>query len=153
MSPKRRDVLALAAIVVVAGGLAAVATFAAHAAGSDPAPVTVTSVSTEIVIADRPVPTPAPVTKTITVTVTPTSRPAAMAGTFGNGSFKVGSDVRAGYYATAGPAAGVRTGCVWKRTGPTGRVITQGTAFGPITIIVRDGELVTATGCRQWSRR
>jgi hypothetical protein len=151
---KRRDVLALVTLVVLAGGLAVGATYAARAAGNDSGsgPVTITSVQTETVTTTMPASPTAPVTMTVTKTVTKTPNHGAPATKFGNGTFEVGFDVASGRYRTQGPAQGVRAGCVWKRTEPGGGVIAQGTAFGPLSINVHDGELMTATGCQQWSK-
>lgn len=151
----RRDALALLTLVVLAGGLAVGATYAARAAGNDDgggSPVTITSVQTETVTTTMPASPSAPITETVTQTVTKTPNHGAPATKFGNGTFEVGFDVKSGRYHTGGPAQGVRNGCVWKRTQPGGGVIAQGTAFGPLTINTHDGELMTATGCQQWVR-
>lgn len=151
---KRRDAVALVTLVALAGALAVGATYAARAAGNDAGsgPATITSVQTETVTTTMPASPTAPETKTVTKTVTKTPHQGPPSTKFGNGTFEVGFDVASGRYRTQGPAQGVRTGCVWKRTQPGGGVIAQGTAFGPLSINVHDGELMTATGCQQWTK-
>lgn len=152
MGVKQRDAVAVVTLVVLAGGLAIGATYAARAAGNEAGtgPATITSVQTETVTTTMPASPSLPITETVTKTVTKTPNQGVPATKFGNGVFEVGFDVESGRYQTAGPAQGVRNGCVWKRTKPGGRVVAQGTAFGPLTIYVRNGELMNSTGCLQW---
>jgi hypothetical protein len=74
----------------------------------------------------------------------------------GAGTYVVGSDIVAGTYKTAGPAAG-SFGCYWARlkdtSGEFAAIITNGGAQGPTTVTISgsDGAFQTS-GCNTWTK-
>jgi hypothetical protein len=122
-------------------------------AAARPAPVTVSvplAPSTVVQTVTAPAPTP---TKAATSAA---PAPPAAGATFKDGTFVVGTDIKAGHYRTNGPPPENKIGagtvpCVWARLSAlsTDRVIDGGAAFGPTTIEVQasDKALETHNGC------
>ena len=126
-------------------------------AAASPAPVTV-SVSLAPSTVVQTVTAPAPTPTTAATSAAPA--PPAAGATFKDGTFVVGTDIRAGQYKTNGPPPENKIGagtvpCVWARLSAlnTDRVIDGGAAFGPTTIEVQasDKALVTHNGCT-WTK-
>lgn len=126
-------------------------------AAASPAPVTVSvslAPSTVVQTVTAPAPTP---TKAAT-SAAPT--PPAAGATFKDGTFVVGTDIKAGQYKTNGPPPENKIGrgtvpCTWARLSSlnTDGIIDGGAAFGPTTIEVQasDKALVTHNGCT-WTK-
>lgn len=97
-------------------------------------------------VSERPTPGKAEPEKKET---TPTS--------FRSGKFLVGTDIKAGTYKTAGPAAGgdqVGIGCYWERTkddsGEFDSIIANEIVDGPGRVTVNAGEVFKTTGDCIW---
>jgi hypothetical protein len=99
------------------------------------APVTVTATQFE--------------TKTVTETVT-ASPPAGPVAEFGDGLFRVGTDVRPGTYRTDGPDGSNAGGCYWSRTDTSGDIIENGVVNEPGTVAIKQGETIDSAGCLPW---
>jgi hypothetical protein len=84
------------------------------------------------------------------------AQPSQPAGTYGAGTYVVGTDIQAGTYRTSGPTS--RSGCYWGRledtTGNSGSIITNGIAQGPTTLAIQasDGAVKLSGSCI-WTRR
>ncbi|MEV0842003.1 hypothetical protein AB0I55_20885 [Actinocatenispora sera] len=93
---------------------------------------------------DSPSPSPAP----------KKTKPAGPAGTFGDGQWLVGRDIKAGTYRTAGPEDNGVGLCYWERaknaSGELDAIIANGDPTGPANLTVNDGEYVKSTGCQTW---
>ncbi|MEU3613546.1 hypothetical protein ABZ725_14680 [Streptomyces sp. NPDC006872] len=118
------------------------------------ATVTVTATPAELA-ADEPAPE---VTVTETVTSKPTKKAEPKVATIpGDGTFVVGTDIKAGTYKSAGPADSVIPNCYWARlkstSGDFDDIITNNNASGPttVTISASDGAFQT-TGCKEWKK-
>jgi hypothetical protein len=102
---------------------------------------------------------PAPeVTVTETVTAKPSKKPEPKVPTIpGEGTFVVGSDIKAGTYKTAGAEESVIPNCYWARlkgtSGDFSDIITNGNVEGPTTITIAssDGAFKTS-GCKTWKK-
>jgi hypothetical protein len=121
--------------------------------------------------AARPAPTvtvtakarPAP---TVTVTATPTPKPTHKAAHTtpkksgpatsvpGDGEYRVGKDIAAGTYRTAGPQDSL--GCYWERdkdsSGDFGSIIANDNLDGSGLVTVRTGEIFKTERCKSWKR-
>jgi hypothetical protein len=114
-----------------------------------PAPVPITVTAKAAAAAAAP-----PVTATVTVTAAaPTS--AAPAG-IGDGTYVVGTDIKAGLYKTAGPAdTGGFANCYWERdrdlSGGMGSIIANDNTSGPTTVQISSSDKAFKTsGCATW---
>jgi hypothetical protein len=98
---------------------------------------------------------PAPVTATApAATVVPAPAPSAdaypPAAAFDNGAWKVGDEVTAGTYRSAGPTDGVVKLC-YVDTKVDDKIVSQEVSnAGPVRITVADGQTVKASGCQQF---
>ncbi|MEC3981558.1 hypothetical protein [Amycolatopsis sp. H20-H5] len=134
-SPDVRPWLAGIAVALTAGaGVGVAAAFAAGGVtagmpGSPPPAVTVT--------AEAPPATAAPIADD-----GPRTR-------FADGLYRVGTDMAAGAYTSAGPAAGEIRRCFWARlkAGPGTKVIANGLSAGATRFTVKNGEYVQISGC------
>lgn len=86
-------------------------------------------------------------------TSAPAAAAAASSGTFGQGTYVVGSDIQPGTYRTTGATAQGLTLCQWFRlkdtTGDTGAFLASGNADGPAVVTVKatDGAVEFQGGC------
>ena len=89
---------------------------------------------------------------TETDTATPTTTEDTESGdTFGDGTWMVGDDIKAGTYRTKGNS----DGCYWARlsgtSGELADVIANGDADGPTSVTISDGDVAFETsGCGPW---
>lgn len=88
--------------------------------------------------------------------VLPTSK--AVPVTIGDGTWEVGTDVKAGKYRTPGPVNSVLVMCYWdvRNGSEEGEIVAQGVkndlgAQGLVTL--RKGQFFTTSGCEAWSPR
>ncbi|MBP0458383.1 hypothetical protein [Streptomyces montanisoli] len=136
------------------------------AADAKPAPVpTATTTATETVTdapmaKAKPAPTvtvTATATKTVTKTRTKTVAPKAAATIPGDGTFVVGSDIKAGTYKTSGPADSGFPSCYWARlkgtSGDFGEILANGNPSGQTTVTIRSSDKAfQTTGCSEWKK-
>ena len=102
---------------------------------------------------------PAPVTVAPpAATVAPPAVPTAPVGdyppaaAFDNGAWKVGDEVAAGTYRSAGPTDGVVKLC-YVDTKVDDKIVSQEVSNeGPVRITVADGQTVKASGCQQFTK-
>lgn len=133
-----------------AGAPAATATTTRTVAAPAPtgaAPVTVTAKAAAA-------PAPPAVTKTVTITKTAPAPSSAPATGFGDGTYVVGTDIKAGMYKTTGPAPD-SAGCYWQRdrdlAGGIDSIVDNGIANGPTTVQIASSDKAFETnGCAAW---
>ncbi|HEY2058996.1 hypothetical protein [Amycolatopsis sp. NBC_01480] len=120
---------------------------------AQPAPATRTVTASPAAPAVQTVTAP-PVTQTVTVTNQPPAAPApvqAPAGpltSFGDGTYKVGTDIATGSYKTSGPRdSGIE--CYWARLKDDsgGNIIANDLTAGATRFTTKSGEYVQITGC------
>jgi hypothetical protein len=108
------------------------------------------------VVSTTTAPAPAPVTATATVTKTATPPPPpGPATSFGDGTYLVGTDIRAGLYKTEGVGDG--TGCYWERdkdlSGGLDSIIANDNISGPTTVqIASSDKAFKSNGGCEWKR-
>lgn len=85
----------------------------------------------------------------------PADEPPAAAGpltTFGEGTYLVGEDIKAGTYKTTGGSDG---SCYWARnkndSGEADAIIANDLGGGPTRVTVKKGELFETNGCDDWT--
>jgi hypothetical protein len=125
----------LAATIVVAGWIATTGVASADPSAPDPSPTPAP--------AEGPAPGPAPA-----------AGPAAKTTIDSDGTFKVGTDIAPGTYATAGPVDGHV--CYWKRTGNTdnggSNTIDNAMSKKPQVVAIDPTDVSFKTdGCQPWS--
>jgi hypothetical protein len=120
---------------------------------------TVTAKAADLRVANKPAPkVTVTVTATKTVTAKPKKKPAPKGATIpGEGTFVVGSDIKAGTYKTAGAEESVIPNCYWARlkgtSGTFKDIITNSNSDGPTTVTISssDGAFKTS-GCKTWKK-
>lgn len=75
----------------------------------------------------------------------------------GDGTFVVGTDIKAGTYKTAGPADSAIPNCYWARlkgtSGAFEDILANGNTGGPATVTIRSGDAAFETsGCETWQK-
>lgn len=115
-------------------------------ASATPAPtVTVHDTVTE---AAKPAPT---------VTVTKTVKPKAKASFSGDGTYLVGTDIKAGTYRTSGPSDSSLPNCYWERSssasGDMNGIIANDNLAGAGVVTIRSSDKIFKTsGCSDWTK-
>lgn len=139
----------LAAIAVVAlGGCSGAAAPTPMIVYVTPAPV---ATPTPIIVYVTPAPTLAPTpSPTTTPEPTPTPAPTPRADTFGDGTWGVGSDIKAGTYRTLSP------GCYWARLrsldGSFSAVLANDNTSGPTVVtILKSDKGFESSRCLEWT--
>lgn len=71
--------------------------------------------------------------------------------TFGNGTFRVGTDIVPGRYRSPGPEDSIAPICYWDLTNDAGKIIDQGVSNdGPSIATLKKGLLFKSSGCQDW---
>lgn len=96
----------------------------------------------------------APVTVTTTAAA-PSSAPPAPAEGIGDGTYVVGTDIKAGLYKTTGPASSEFPNCYWARErdldGGLNSIIANDNTQGPTTVkIASTDKGFKTSGCKAW---
>jgi hypothetical protein len=72
--------------------------------------------------------------------------------TFGNGTYVVGEDVKAGKYRSPAPQEGAISMCYFDVRNDAGDIVDQGVANeGPSRVTLRNGTTFKSSGCEDWS--
>jgi hypothetical protein len=132
--------------ILVAFGLGAAV---GGSGGSTPAVAPAASGSTTTTVtAVAPAPAPVTVTAQAAAPVAPPA-PAGPATSFGDGTFKVGTDIAAGSYKTSGPRDSAMPLCYWARLKDDSgsNIIANDNSQGPTRFTTKVGEYVQIAGC------
>jgi hypothetical protein len=157
---RKRVAIPVAALTLFVGvgiGAAGGEDTAKEAAAEPAATVTVTAAPADVAVEDEPAPE-VTVTETKTVTAKPSKAPEPKVATIpGDGTYVVGSDIKAGTYKTTGPEESTIPNCYWARlkgtSGDFEDIITNGNATGQTTVTISssDGAFQT-NGCKTWKK-
>lgn len=100
--------------------------------------------------ATTPTPTPTPTPEKASPT------PEGPKTSFGPGKYKVGEDIAAGSYRTAGPEDDSFPNCYWARekddSGSLDSIIANANSEGPTRVTVNAGEFFETSGCQTWHK-